>query len=149
VFMLLQPLVGALSDRTGRRPILIAFGVLGTLATYSILGGIAGAGTVWTAFGWVMAGLVIVSGYTAINAVVKAELFPAHIRALGVGLPYALTVAVFGGTAEYIALWFKQIGHEEYFYWYVTACIAASLLVYTFMRDTRHHSHIDRDHLPS
>ena len=90
--------------------------------------------------------LVIVTGYTSINAVVKAELFPAHIRALGVGLPYALTVSVFGGTAEYVALWFKQIGHESWFYVYVTACVAASLLVYAFMRDTKRHSRIDRDH---
>jgi len=146
VFMLLQPVVGALSDRTGRRPILIAFGVLGTLCTYTILSGIAAASSVWSAFAWVMTGLVIVSGYTSINAVVKAELFPAHIRALGVGLPYALTVSVFGGTAELLALWFKKIGHESYFYWYVTACVAVSLSVYVFMRDTKHHSRIDRDH---
>lgn len=145
VFMLLQPLVGALSDRTGRRPILIAFGVLGTLCTYTILSGIAAASSVWSAFAWVMTGLVIVSGYTSINAVVKAELFPAHIRALGVGLPYALTVSVFGGTAELLALWFKKIGHESYFYWYVTACVAVSLSVYMLMRDTKHHSRIDRD----
>jgi MHS family alpha-ketoglutarate permease-like MFS transporter len=146
VFMLLQPLVGALSDRVGRRPILIAFGVLGTLSTYTVLSGIAAADSVWTAFAWVMTGLVIVSGYTSINAVVKAELFPAHIRALGVGLPYALTVSLFGGTAEYLALWFKKVGHEPWFYWYVTACVGASLLVYAFMRDTRRHSRIDRDH---
>jgi len=146
VFMLLQPVVGALSDRTGRRPILIAFGVLGTLFTYTILSGIAGSRTVMDAFVWVMSGLLIVSGYTSINAVVKAELFPAHIRALGVGLPYALTVSVFGGTAEYIALWFKQIGHESWFYLYVTACVAVSLCVYAAMRDTKLHSRIDRDH---
>ena len=145
VFMLLQPLVGALSDRTGRRPILIAFGVLGTLCTYTILSGIAAASSVWSAFAWVMTGLVIVSGYTSINAVVKAELFPVQIRALGVGLPYAFTVSVFGGTAEYLALWFKKVGHESYFYWYVTACVAVSLSVYVFMRDTKLHSCIDRD----
>lgn len=52
-----------------------------------------------------VAALTVVSGYTSINAVVKAGLFPAEIRALGVGLPYAITVSIFGGTAEYIALW--------------------------------------------
>lgn len=87
-----------------------------------------------------MAALVIVSGYTSINAVVKAELFPAKIRALGVGFPYALTVSIFGGTAEYLALWLKQAGHESLFYWYVTAAIFCSLLVYVCMRDTGKHS---------
>ncbi len=93
-----------------------------------------------TAFALVMTGLVIVSGYTAINAVVKAELFPTHIRAIGVGLPYALTVALFGGTAEYVALYLKSAGHAAWFYWYVAGCIAISLAVYASMRDTRTHS---------
>ena len=84
-----------------------------------------------------MIGLLIVSGYTSINAIVKAELFPGNVRALGVGLPYALTTAIFGGTAEYIALWFKRVGHENYFYWYVSLCIFISLIVYTLMRDTK------------
>jgi len=69
---------------------------------------------------------------------VKAELFPTEIRALGVGLPYAIAVSLFGGTAEYLALWAKSIGHERWFYWYVTLCIAASLAVYVTMRETRH-----------
>ncbi len=93
----------------------------------------------------IMAALIIVSGYTSINAVVKAELFPTEIRALGVGLPYALTVSIFGGTAEYIALWFKSIGMETGYYWYVTACIAVSLMVYVTMKDTRKHSRITTD----
>jgi MHS family alpha-ketoglutarate permease-like MFS transporter len=84
-----------------------------------------------------MAALLIVSGYTSINAVVKAELFPARIRALGVGFPYAVTVALFGGTAEYLALWFKNNGHENGYYWYATGCIFVSLMVYLFMKDTR------------
>lgn len=145
VFMLLQPLVGALSDRIGRRPVLIAFGVLGTLLTVPILSRLQSVGSAGEAFWLVMLALVALSGYTAINAVVKAELFPVEIRALGVGLPYALTVAVFGGTAESVALWFKRAGLESGFYWYVTACIAVSLLVYVWMPDTRRHSRIDQD----
>ncbi|CAA2940728.1 Alpha-ketoglutarate permease [Enterobacter cloacae] len=117
--------------------------MLGTLFTVPIMTGISQTTNVWAAFFLIMAALVIVSGYTSINAVVKAELFPAEVRALGVGLPYALTVSIFGGTAEYIALWLKQAGHESLFYWYVTGTIFLSLLVYVFMRDTREHSRIE------
>ena len=66
------------------------------------------------AFLLMMVGLIIVTGYTSINAIVKAELFPTEIRALGVGLPYALTVAIFGGTAEFIALWLKVSEWNHY-----------------------------------
>ncbi|MBP5103995.1 MFS transporter [Pseudomonas protegens] len=145
LFMCLQPVIGALSDKVGRRPILIAFGILGTLFTVPILTTLHTIQTWWGAFFLIMAALIIVSGYTSINAVVKAELFPTEIRALGVGLPYALTVSIFGGTAEYIALWFKSIGMETGYYWYVTACIACSLLVYATMKDTRKHSRIETD----
>ena len=99
----------------------------------------------YAAFALVMAALVIVTGYTSINAVVKAELFPAHIRALGVALPYAIANTVFGGTAEYVALWLKDAGMERVFYWYVAAMIALSLVVYATMRDTKAHSRILED----
>ena len=80
------------------------------------------------------------AGYTSINAVVKAELFPTRVRATGVGLPYAVTVSIFGGTAESIALWFKSVGHERWFSYYLTGLIAISLVIYVTMRDTKHHS---------
>lgn len=143
IFAIMQPLFGLLSDKIGRKPLLIAFGVLGTLCTYPILTTLSSATSDAFIFVLMIAALIIVSGYTSINAVVKAELFPAHIRALGVGLPYALTVAIFGGTAEYLALWFKNIGHESYFFWYVTFCILISLVLYTTMKDTKHHSKIE------
>ncbi|MBA3919594.1 MAG: alpha-ketoglutarate transporter [Gemmatimonas sp.] len=135
-YMLLQPLVGALSDVIGRRPVLMAFGIVGTLGTVPLFRALEQVRTVPSAVGLLMLALVAVSGYTAINAVVKAELFPTGVRALGVGFPYAVTVSLFGGTAEYVALWCKSIGHEEWFYWYVTGCIALSLLVYSTMRES-------------
>ena len=143
--MCLQPLYGALSDRIGRRPMLIAFGVLGTLLTVPLMTGIQHARGPLEAFFLIAGAWLIVSGYTSINAVVKAELFPAAIRTTGVAVPYALAVSLFGGTAEYVALWFKQAGNESGFYWYASAVICCTLLVYLFMRDTKKHSHIDAE----
>jgi MFS transporter, MHS family, alpha-ketoglutarate permease len=140
VYMLLQPAAGALSDRIGRKPLLIAFGVFGVLFTYPLFTAIGATRSPVTAFWLVLAALVIVTGYSAINAVVKAEMFPTHIRALGVALPYSLANTLFGGTAEYVALWFKDRGIESAFFWYVTGLIGVSLVVYLTMPDTRSRS---------
>jgi MFS transporter, MHS family, alpha-ketoglutarate permease len=142
IFMLMQPLMGAVSDRVGRRPMLIVFGVLALFSTVPLLSALSQADDAWTAFFLIMVALAISSLYSSISAVVKAELFPVEIRALGVGLPYAITVSVFGGSAEYIALWCKNIGHEALFYWYVTGCVFCSLLVYIFMREPQRESRI-------
>lgn len=147
IYAILQPFFGWLSDRIGRKPLLIGFGVLGSIFTVPILTAVSQTSSAWTAFFLILAALLIVSGYTSINAVVKAELFPAEVRALGVGLPYALTVAIFGGTAEYLALYFKNAGHEPFYYWYVTACIFVSLLVYITSKDSRKISFIDKEQL--
>jgi MHS family alpha-ketoglutarate permease-like MFS transporter len=145
LFMCVQPLAGALSDRIGRKPLMVGFGVAGLVLTWPIFTALESVRDPWFAFTLVLASLLIVTGYTSINAVVKAELFPAHIRALGVAFPYALSNTIFGGTAEYVALWLKDHGMERGFYAYVTAMIALSLIVYVRMRDTRDHSRIVED----
>ncbi|NTJ68124.1 MFS transporter [Agrobacterium rhizogenes] len=145
IFMLLQPIAGGLSDRIGRKPLMIGFGLCGMLFTYPIFSALETTKDPLIAGLLVMGALVIVTGYTSINAVVKAELFPAHIRALGVALPYALANTLFGGTAEFVALKFKSSGWEQGFYWYVTAMIGISLIVYLFMRDTARNSAIQED----
>ncbi|MGW4160834.1 MFS transporter [Streptomyces sp. NPDC004788] len=137
VFACLQPLAGRLSDRIGRRPLLITFAVGSTLLTVPIMTLLKHAGSFWPALGLSLLALLVVTGYTSINACVKAELFPTGVRALGVALPYALANALFGGTAEYVALWFKNAGIESGYYWYVAGCAAVSLIVYVTMRETR------------
>ncbi len=135
--LILQPIYGALSDRIGRKPLLIWFGVMGTLGTIPLLTLLQSTKSALVAFLLICTAWLIVAGYTSINAVVKAELFPTKVRATGVGLPFAVTVSVFGGTLESIALWFKSIGHENWFGYYLTAVIFCSLLVYSSMRDTK------------
>ncbi len=140
----LQPLYGALSDKIGRKPLLIFFGVAGTLLTVPLLTALQQTKSPVTAFLLISAAWIFVAGYTSINAVVKAELFPTSFRATGVGVPYALTVSIFGGTAPVVALWFKQVGHETWFYWYLSGMILISLLVYLTMRDTKKDSAMQR-----
>ncbi|MFJ4861871.1 MFS transporter [Streptomyces sp. NPDC088748] len=137
LFAVLQPFAGMLSDRIGRRPLLITFAVGCTVGTYPIMTALGSASSYWSALGLSLLALVIVTGYTSINAAVKAELFPTRVRALGVALPYAIANALFGGTAEYVALWFKNSGHETMFFWYVSGCALISLVTYVLMPDTR------------
>lgn len=145
IFVVLQPIAGLLSDKIGRRPLLMAFGILGTLLTAPIFFFMEKTTEPIVAFLLMMVGLIIVTGYTSINAIVKAELFPTEIRALGVGLPYALTVAIFGGTAEFIALWLKSIGMESLFYFYVAGCIAISFITYWRMAESSKTSQIEAE----
>jgi MHS family alpha-ketoglutarate permease-like MFS transporter len=141
---ILQPTYGAISDRIGRKPLLIFFGIVGTIATVPILMTLKETKSPFIAFLLICAAWIFVAGYTSINAIVKAELFPTNVRALGVGLPYAITVSLFGGTAPAIALYFKTAGHEDWFYYYLSAMIFLSLLIYSTMRDTKHESAMHR-----
>ena len=145
IFLVLQPLYGHISDRIGRRPLLVFFGVGGVLITWPVLSTLAGTRNPVAAFGLMVGALVVVCGYTSINAIVKAELFPSSVRALGVGLAYGLANAIFGGSAPYVGTWFKSIGHERWFFTYVTVCIAISLAVYVFGFTNKGETHLDRE----
>jgi MHS family alpha-ketoglutarate permease-like MFS transporter len=145
VYMCLQPLMGHLSDRLGRKTTLIlAFGS-GTLLTYPIFSAISHESSAWAAFGLVTALCLIHSGYSSVSAVVKSELFPTAIRAMGVALPYAIANTIFGGTAEYVALWFKTQGLESGFYVYVAGIMFVALLIAIRIRNTNVTSLIHED----
>ncbi|UDJ83746.1 MFS transporter [Kosakonia oryzae] len=129
VFMLIQPIIGALSDKIGRRTSMLLFGGLSTVCTVPILSALHSVTSPYAAFALVMLALVIVSFYTSISGILKAEMFPAQVRALGVGLSYAVANALFGGSAEYVALSLKSFGVETAFFWYVTALGALAFMV--------------------
>lgn len=144
LYMCMQPLFGALSDRIGRRNNMLLFGVLGVIATVPILTALQSVTSPLLAGALITLALAIVSFYTSISGIVKAEMFPPEIRALGVGLAYAVGNAIFGGSAEYVALDLKQAGHESVFYWYVTAMMVVALLV--SLRLPREGSYLHHDH---
>lgn len=135
VYMLMQPVFGALSDKIGRRMSMILFGTGAVIGTVPLMHALGGVTSPLVAFGLIVVALAIVSFYTSISGLIKAEMFPPEVRAMGVGLSYAVANAIFGGSAEYVALWFKSVGSESSFYWYVTVLCAISLLVSWRMRD--------------
>ena len=137
VYMIMQPLFGSISDKIGRKTSMMLFGGLATLATIPVLSALSTIKDPIVAFFLITAALAIVSFYTSISGLVKAELFPAEVRALSVGLSYAIANAIFGGSAEYVALWFKQEGHESWFFWYVTVMVAISFIAALIMPDSR------------
>ncbi|MFJ6748576.1 MFS transporter [Streptomyces sp. NPDC091266] len=133
-FALLQPLGGMLSDRIGRKPLLLGFSLGFAVLAVPMLH------LVTDSFLSLLlvqcAGMVLLTGYTSVAAAVNAEVFPARVRAAGIGFPYSLTVALFGGTAPYVGTWFKQAGHADLFPWYVAVLCLVSFCVYLALPET-------------
>ena len=144
-FTLFQPIFGCLSDYIGRRPLLITFGIIGTFGTVPFFMFLEGTKNPLEVFTLVMAALTIVAMYSSVSTISKAELFPVEFRSFGLAVPYAISVSVFSGTVEYIALWTKNIGHQNWFFWYVSICIFFSLVCYLWMPETKTTSLIDLD----
>ncbi len=137
VLMLLQPIGGWLSDLVGRKSLLVFFGIGGVLYTGFLVLALPQQSGWLPAFAMLALAFVILTGYTSINAVVKAELFPTHVRALGVGLGYALANSAFGGTAPLLYQAALRTDQVRLFAVYATAVIAVSLVVYVFFLKNR------------
>jgi len=144
-FMLCQPLFGLMADRLGIRTHMLMFSSLGVLLVIPLLFAIKHTHNPFMAFALVFGGLVVASLYTPIAGIVKAELFPPAVRALGVGFPYAIGNAAFGGTAEYVALSFRAEGAEDYFFFYVAAVLCVTFIASMLMPNLTRHGYISGD----
>jgi MHS family alpha-ketoglutarate permease-like MFS transporter len=149
VYMLMQPAVGALSDRIGRRPVMFAFSGGCMLLTVPLMTLLGRTSSPWIAFLLMTVALTFVTGYSALAAIIKAEMFPTRVRALGVGLPHALVTATFGGLTEPIALALKDAGHEDLFFWYVTGCVGLTFLATLVVREPSRTSRLDAAETPA
>jgi len=143
VYMLIQPIFGALSDKIGRKANMILYSGLGMLMVVPLMSFLGTNKDPTLAFAMITLGLAVISFYTGISGIVKAELFPTNVRALGVGLSYALANATFGGTAEYVALWFKDNGMESTFFWYVTIMLGIAFIASLIMPNPKVHGYLD------
>jgi MFS transporter, MHS family, alpha-ketoglutarate permease len=143
VYMLIQPIFGALSDKIGRKTNMIIYSGIGMVMTVPLMSFLGGNKDPYLAFALITLALAVISFYTGISGIVKAELFPSDIRALGVGLSYALANATFGGTAEFVALWFKDVGMETTFFWYVTVMLAIAFVASVIMPNPKVHGYLD------
>ncbi|MFE1600914.1 MFS family transporter [Methylobacterium sp. ID0610] len=144
-YMVVQPLFGLFADKFGRKTSMLIFGATTTVMTVPLLHAIGSAKDPLLAYALITAALLCVSFYTSISGLVKAEMFPAEVRALGVGLSYAIANAIFGGSAEFVALTFKDWGFETSFFWYVTVMCAIAFLTSLQMPDSRRSGYLQGD----
>lgn len=143
IFLFLQPLAGALSDRIGRKPIMFAFTIGIIVVTVPVFAILERTQNVFAAFGLQLLGLIFLTGYTSLSAIIKAEQFPTKVRALGVGMPHAIVTAVFGGTTESVALGLKEAGIEQAFYWYVVGAVVLTFIAVLLLKEPLKRSTLD------
>ena len=142
-YMLCQPIFGMLSDKIGIKRNMLLFTGLAFLTVVPILYGLRSVSNPYLAFGLVLSGLLVASFYTPIAGLVKADMFPASVRALGVGLPYAIANALFGGTAEYIALFLRSSNIEPVYFFYVATLAGIAFVAAVLMPDLTRYGYLD------
>jgi MHS family alpha-ketoglutarate permease-like MFS transporter len=144
-FAFMQPFMGMLGDRLGTRTHMLLFTGLAATLSVPLLYALEAARAPLPAFLLVLAGLTINAFYTSISGLVKADMFPIQVRALGVGLPYAIGNAAFGGTAETVALALRQAKMDEVFFFYVAGVSLVAFLASLAMPNLKKHGYLDGD----
>lgn len=135
-FICLLPFVALLSDRFGRKPTMFGF-AFGFLVFAFPAFKLLEQGTFGTLLLVELIGVTFLAGYSANCAVIMSEQFPAEVRATGIGMPYALAVALFGGTAPYVTTWMAGAGYRDLTWLYVAAAALIGCVVYATMPETK------------
>lgn len=133
-FALIQPLGGLLSDRIGRKPMLITFAAGSAIATVPLLNAIGTS--FWSLLLVQCTGMVLLTGYTSIAAATTVELYSSRVRGTGIGFPYSMAMALFGGTTPTVGTWLHSTGHSDWFGWYIVACVLVTLVTCLTLRET-------------
>ncbi|ALE03640.1 MFS family transporter [Bartonella ancashensis] len=144
-FMLVQPAFGALADKIGTKTSLLIWSVLSIILTIPSLKIIGNTDSTWVALLAIIGMLCVMSFYTSIAGIVKAEMFPSSVRAIGVGFSYAVANAIFGGSAESVALGLKNMGYESIFFLYVIAVMIVAFTAIALMPDARKEGYLQGD----
>lgn len=143
LFILINPAVGALSDKIGRKLTMLIFTIGMAIITVPALTLIGSQTSIVSAGFLVFGCMVVLSFYTSVSGIMKAEVFPTYIRGIGLGFTYAIGNSLFGGSAEYVALWMKDNGIGKVFPWYVVVISIIGAVAVLFLRDSRKYSTLD------
>lgn len=127
------PAFAYLSDRIGRRPFLIGSAACFLLFTYPLLSQLVGTPSFGTFLFVAVVGALFIALNNSVLGTVFAELFPTRVRTTGIGIPYAVCAAIFGGTAPLVATWLHGLGGPLYISLYVMAICVITLLTHLFL----------------
>ncbi|WP_336276547.1 MFS family transporter [Bartonella sp. CB178] len=145
IFMLMQPVCGALADKIGVKTVILIWSVLAAIFTLPGMKIIRSTDSAWIALLVIVGLFFIMSFYTSISGIVKSAMFPSSVRAIGVGMSHAIGNALLGGSAEYVALKLKDIGYEPIFYYYITGMMLVAFAALLFAPNVKTEGYLTDD----
>jgi MFS transporter, MHS family, alpha-ketoglutarate permease len=129
-FLIALPIWGIVSDRIGRKPVLLV-ALVGMAVLNLPLNAMLGPSP-WSLFIAMSIALIFLAAFSSIGPAVYAEIFPTRIRATGLAVPYSIAVALFGGTAPYLQTYFASMHMTSTFIWYgIVLGLLSGLVVLT------------------
>jgi MHS family proline/betaine transporter-like MFS transporter len=129
VLMVMAPIVGAFSDRVGKRRVLSVAAVLILVLSYPLFSYLNASRSFSTLLMFQAIFGVLIAGYTGPILALFVEMFPSRVRTTGLSLAYNGAVTIFGGFASFIITWLTKVtGDAESAAYYIVFAAAVSLI---------------------